>query len=114
MSTVLWLRLVMSSMSAFLAGVSWVVVIGYFRYWYALDAATKKEWLGLLPLHVFCIAASYNLLLVYATIETFIRIGHGGHTTWRAWVLIPAYVLGLLSMQVIHGRRRGRRMTFNS
>jgi hypothetical protein len=104
----------MSSLSAFLAGVSWVVVVGYFRYWYALDVATKKEWLGLLPVHVFCVAASYNLLLVYATIETYIRIGHDSHTTWRAWILIPAYLLGVAAMAVIHRRRRGHRMTFNS
>lgn len=103
----LW-RMLLLSMSSFLSGCTITISWTYYRAWKRRD---KRDWRGLLPLHVATIALSYNLLLVYSTIETWMRIGTAEDAPlWRAVVLIPAYGLGFVAMRAMWKLRRRKRL----
>ena len=106
-ATLLW-RLLLTSMSSFLVGSTIVICTRYYRLW----RASSHDWRGLLPLHVVVVTLSYDLLLIYATIEIYMKIGDDTDAAfWRGALLLPAYVFGFLAMYTISQLRKNRRMT---
>lgn len=105
-SMVFAIRMLELSLSAFLIGTTFVICVQYFRTW---RKSNRHEWRGLLPLHVFVVTASYDLLLLYATFDIYGRTLAEGPPTWRLVILPPAYALGLVAMWTIGQFRRHRR-----
>ncbi len=97
---VLAIRLAVGASGAFLAGVTLMVVINYYKAW--MRHPRTEPWHGLLPFHVLTVSLSYDLLLVYATINALIRTEEGGPLSiWRLCMVVPAIVLGFLAMYVM-------------
>lgn len=98
MSMSLATQLLVSAMSAFLMGFVLVIAWRYMRVY----ARAPRDWRRLLPAHVWTIALSYDLLLLYATVEVYLRAADPDATlSWRAPILIVAYVLGVIAMAII-------------
>jgi hypothetical protein len=63
--------------------------------WRHLQAWRRSSEKRLLPLHVWCIALSYDGLLVSLLSRT-------GPVDWRGSIYIPAILLGLVAMLAMH------------
>ena len=89
------LDLALRGLGAFLGGglalLTTVVLVRYFREWRRTPGRA-----GLLPLHVFLVAASYDLMVLGFTLGIATR-----PASWRAAIIIPALVLGLAAMFVM-------------
>ena len=91
-------RFLLTGLSSFLAGFTIYVAWQYMRVY----AAAPRDWRRLLPFHVWTIASSYCLLVVYATIDLSLRIAASASLSlWRLALLAPAYVFGIVAMFVI-------------
>lgn len=102
-----WYRMVLLSLSSFLFGTTLVISVQYYFAW----RRRNSDWRGLLPLHVATVSLSYNLMLLYSTVETMLRIGDDTDTPWwRAAILIPAYITGFIAMYVIGRLRYKKRL----
>lgn len=77
-------RTLLVSAGALLLGMTLVVVVRHFHAWRVGRG-------GLLPLHIWTIAASYDLLL-------FLVVTRTGPLGWRGWVQLPAVALGVWAM----------------
>lgn len=107
----LWVaRFAILGASGLLAGFTVMVAVRYAIIWSRLTAVQKYTWKGLLPLHVWLVAMSYDLFLLSATVEVWTRMTLGAGPSWRIVVLIPAYVLGVVSMLAIARRRTTGRL----
>lgn len=104
MDYVMTVRMIITAMSGFLVGTTLVVAAVYARQ--SFRARGTRD--GLLPAHVWTVALSYDLLLLYASIEVGMRVDDATQVTWRSPVLGAAYVLGLIAMWKIGSLRRGR------
>jgi len=103
-----WWRMVLLALSGFLGGTTIVIALKYYHAW---RTHTREDWRGLLPLHVFTVSLSYNFLLLYSTVETYLRIGTDDDIPWwRAALLIPAYVFGFVAMRAMWKLRRKKRL----
>lgn len=111
MDWLLFARLLLTSMSAFLVGTTLVISVTYFNAWRRRGVTT---WRGLLPLHVFAVTLSYDLLLIYATIEITFRLADESPASWRLPLLAVAYVLGLVAMHTIFKFRQKHRLREDS
>lgn len=87
------------SLSALMFGATLVIAIRHMRHWRVLRAEGVR---AALPLHVWVIAMSYDLLLLGVAFQsqTYVR-------WWHPWVYIPALILGMYAMVVI-GRAQTR------
>ena len=65
------------------------------------------RWRGLLPRHVFVIAVSYNILVLWS-MRAIIENLHDGSLTWRVPIGFVAYALGLWSTWDVLGSTRHR------
>ena len=102
-----WYRMVLLSLSSFLIGSTLVISARYFFAW----RVRRNDWRGLLPLHVFVVALSYDLMMVYSTVETYLRIGDNADVPWwRAALLVPAYITGFIAMWSIARLAAQRRL----
>lgn len=100
-----WYRMVLLTLSSFLVGMTLVISVRHYFVW---QRRSSDDWRGLLPLHVAAIALSYDLLLIYATIETLLRIEDDADVVWwRGAILVPAYITGYVAMFII-GRLRSK------
>lgn len=105
-----WYRMVLLSLSSFLVGSTFVISVRYFFAWRKRD----HDWRGLLPLHVFVVTVSYDLMLIYSTVETMLRINDDADTVWwRAALLVPAYATGFVAMWSIARLRAKKRLVEN-
>lgn len=82
------LRLVVWVVGGFVLGATFMVAMRHLRMW---RESTHKR---LLPLHVWTIALSYDLLLAALLSRT-------GPADWRAFIYIPAILLGAVAMVVM-------------
>lgn len=105
-----WMRWIVLAMSGFLAGTTAVIATRYAVIWSRVPAEQKSQHRGLLPLHVWLVTLSYDLLLASATVEVWTRMTVAAGPSWRVFVLLPAYVLGVLAMIVIYRRRVSGRL----
>lgn len=88
-------RFLLVTFGAFLLGMTLVVAARHFHAW-------RTGGGGLLPLHIWTIAGSYDLLLLLVVTRT-------GPLGWRGWVQFPAVVLGvwaMLAMLRFQGERK--------
>lgn len=101
-------RMILTAMSSLLFGWTLVVSLAYLHAW---RTHPRHDWRGLLPLHVFTVSLSYDLLLLYATIEVYLRIEDDADSAfWRGMILIPAYALGFIAMYAIGKLRWKKRL----
>lgn len=93
------LRLPVWIVGGFVLGATFMVAVRHLQAW--RHSPAKR----LLPLHVWTIALSYDLLLVALLTRT-------GPADWRAGIYIPAILLGAAGMVVMlryqSAERRGR------
>lgn len=100
-------RMILLSLSSFLIGATAVISVRYFIAW----RERRADWRGLLPMHVALVTTSYDLMLIYATIETMLRISDDADVVWwRGALLIPAYITGYVSMWAISRLAAKRRL----
>lgn len=79
-----------------------VIRIGYlyFRRWRERPHAPRATaWL-----HVWLIAAASTLQTVYLMGDQLSRLNHGG-ATWRIWLALPSYVLGIIALRIMLTRQ---------
>lgn len=88
MSALEWLRLPVWILGGFVLGATFMVAMRHLRMW---RESTHKR---LLPLHVWTIALSYDLLLAALLTRT-------EPADWRAFIYIPAILLGAVAMVVM-------------
>ncbi len=89
------LDLAVRSLGALLGGglllLTTIVLVRYLLEWSRTPGRA-----GLLPLHVFLVAASYDLMVLGFTLGIATR-----PASWRAAIIIPALALGLVAMFVM-------------
>lgn len=79
------------SASAFLFGMTLVVSIKYWLRWKRLRPQP-----ALLPLHIWTVALSYDLLLLGVAFQALTRV-----RWWHPYIYLPAMLLGAVAMVVI-------------
>ncbi len=75
-------------------GLTLAVLHAYYQVW----TKAKKSATGILPFHVWTIAASHSLAISFMTADVFILLTHDAPYTWRAPVFLLSSVLGLSSL----------------
>jgi len=91
----MFLTWVVGLMAAGLMGFTFIVAM---RYWasYHISVTRGRVRRGLLPLHVWTIALSYDLLLLAVVIQMAVRT-----RWWHVVLFLPALFLGIIAMAVI-------------
>lgn len=92
------MRAVLVSLCGFLIGMTTVVAVRHIGQW-------RRDKTRLMPLHVWMIALSYDLLLISL-------LSRDEPLNWRAVIYGPAIVLGVAGMVTMlryQGHRRARR-----
>lgn len=85
-------RVVVWMLAGYVLGLAILVSIEHVNVW-------KHRRTHLLPLHVWSVALSYSLLLVYVLTET-------GPLGWRAVIYIPGLMAGAVAMTVLVRHQR--------
>jgi hypothetical protein len=85
-----------------------VVVAVYARlFWlFHRHLPDRTKWRGLLPKHVVGVGIAHLMLVVASMHELSGKIHDG--ITWRPFVYIPAYLLGLWALWDVLGHERAR------
>lgn len=88
------MKILLLLLTGVLIGLSAVVVYRYMRRWRDLR---KEHGPRLLPLHIWSVALSYDLLLVGVYLQVLVKL-----RWWHPIVYIPAVILGIYAMIVIN------------
>lgn len=95
------LRLLLISQAGLTLGFVGIIAAAYFAVW----TATKPR-RGLLPLHVVAISLAHSMLVGYATVDIYDRLGSPGG--WQTPFLLVALVLSDVSMATMLRFERAR------
>jgi hypothetical protein len=80
------------------------VIVLHFRAWRAVKDRDRTA--GLLPLHVFTIAASYGILAY--TVTAGVVSTYGDPPSIRLFLYLLAFVLGIVALAIVATRQRRR------
>lgn len=85
------------SMSGFLFGYTLVVATRYMLHWRVI----RRQPQAALPLHIWIVAFSYNLLLLGVALQALVKV-----RWWHPFVYLPALGLGIGAMYVLGRAQR--------
>ena len=85
-------RLVVWVLGGYLLGTSLIITLEHLRVW-------RRNQSHLLPLHVWTVAVSFDLLIVHV-------LTLAGPLDWRAFIYLPGLLLGCISMTILMVHQR--------
>jgi hypothetical protein len=86
------------TLSGLVLGATTVVAVRHYLLWRKAPDGAR-----LLPLHVWLVALSYDLLVLATMLQSLVLL-----RWWHPWVFVPALLLGLGAMYVISQKRPTR------